>query len=240
MDITNFLVTTGVTFDAGSGASFEKLNDKLVCSFGEYARVVEKPNYVEGNEFWGLVDFVVPSSFSTYAPRFITYDNYQQNPSNTTRIAVMAFRDGSIHLVSNRGQSLRELASTTTKLPFGKRAQLALHVKLGSVSALTELYMDGALLLSSTKPNIDKGTVIGRARLAVDGAAGATSKSITFFRLYSGLSSPLQTERQRVEAQLAEAKIARDAAYTELVSAQNFYSVQQAEVERLEALLATL
>jgi hypothetical protein len=207
--ITDFTkAPASVIFEAGRNSSFEKFPDHLICHWGEYARLWDTPyngdGYQEGNEAWALVDMLTPPTWGAYF-RTAEFDNYPSNPNNTTRIAVAIYKDGTLHLLSNRGDQSHELANGIIKLPNGQRTQIVLHVIFSPVEgiALTQAFVNGALAISTTKPNMDHGSIFQRERVCVDGGGSTTGKSITFFEVYAGPDSPMLTQRQILEAQLA-------------------------------------
>lgn len=190
MNISNFLITPGVSFEPASNATMQRnlLNGSLTCTFGDYARVRETTNLVQGDYIQGLVEMIIPNGYfvagRTWSERWITFDNYQQDAVTTVRLAVMTMRSGNIAIVSNRGDYFGLLAESKVKLPTGRKVQLVLRAYLSANGeADTVALLDGSVVCISHAPNIDAATVIGRARLGVDGARGAVSQNGTFYRM---------------------------------------------------------
>lgn len=188
MYITDFTKTTGVSFEQYRG-EFIKSTDSLTVKFGNYARVSETVNLVEGDYAQASVTICLPESYPfgsrMWSERWINFDNYQQDPRFTVRVALMCQRSGALALVSNRGTEYHLMALSNVVPPLGKDFTLTVQVYFSAVHGLIVGYMDGEKVLYGAGANIDTNTIIGRCRIGVDGASGAGGQTATFRRMVS-------------------------------------------------------
>lgn len=194
--ITNFsTVPSGFMKETSGGAYTIGANGEFIGAFttGGYVRVTcTNITLKKGSEYWIATETLIPSGYfpnSSVSFRLITIDNWNQDTSTPTRIAIHIMRAGRLALLSNRGDTYKPLVETNFVFPLGRRVPVMLHVKLSDINgqALTEAYVDGKLVASSTKANIDASDIFKRIRVGWDGAAQARNKGgFVLYRFEAG------------------------------------------------------
>lgn len=191
MNITDFTTAKGVSFEKYN-AEMTKYPDRLEVKFGNYARVTEQTTLKEYDSAQALVTMRLPASFPIadrlWSWRGICFDNYQQDNYNTVRIGFTFMMNGYMALVSNRGSSksgFHLLALSEEIPPLDVDFTISLQVRFSASHGFVSGFMNGREILYASGANIDKGVIIGRCRIGIDGASGAVGQSATFKRMVS-------------------------------------------------------
>ena len=191
MNITDFTTAKGVSFEKYN-AEIVKYPDRLEVGFGNYARVSETVTLVKNDYAQASVNILLPENYPfgsrKWSERWVTFDNYQQEPKYTVRVALMCMMSGHLAIVSNRGSGndgFHLLALSNIIPPVGREFTLSLQVYFHHVHGLVVGYMDDKEVLYGSGANIEKDTVIGRCRIGIDGASGAVGQSATFRQMVS-------------------------------------------------------
>jgi hypothetical protein len=143
-----------------------------------YQRSVWNVQWVDGDEIWAEAAYFLPTGFLSNIQGqvdLMRWDNWVSHPSDTDWGGVSIY--GSDH----RARLLRfgdgrpnDTLVGPIDLPEGRWFRLTIHQHLsGNTSALSELYVDGALVGSSVAPNT-YGRMIERIRFGIVAIAAGT------------------------------------------------------------------
>jgi hypothetical protein len=155
-------------------------------------RVWKQVNWGNGTDTWYGMALYIPdvAAFCYWNP--MRWDNYKTYGS-TGDVGGLSVEGGKLNVIQNRyGSAERQLISGVT-VPQGRWFWVETHQRFSATDgqALTELYLDGRLVGSSTKGN-SAGRVINHVRFGVVNVAGSCSRpgSVDFDRTSIG-SGPL-------------------------------------------------
>ncbi len=150
-----------------------------------YARTQEEISWKAGDDVWYGASFFLPSGYKSKLQGgndLMRWDNWDTYNSSADFGGVALRSDGRSRILLGKYNSSDSEVTPAFDLPEGRWFHLEVHQKLSTGSdALTEVFLDGKKVASSTKPN-SYGRTITRLRTGmVSIHAGQQTNPLTLF-----------------------------------------------------------
>jgi hypothetical protein len=171
-----------------------------------YSRALFNVRWREGADVWFGAAYLLPRSFTSQMQGevdLLRWDNFPADRVTTDRSGIVLFRgDRRAHLIRQRLGVEDVTLGKPFALPVGRWFWLEVHQRLSrGRGALSEVFLDGRLVTSSTKPN-SYGRTVRRIRfgiVAVDAARQRRPLKLWFDRATVGTRArgPVQSPVRR-------------------------------------------
>ncbi|MEA2347522.1 MAG: Polysaccharide lyase [Thermoleophilaceae bacterium] len=179
-----------------------------------YSRGIFNANYKDGDDLWYGAAYYLPPGFKASMQGqvdLLRWDNYTVDPNQTDRSGIAIYgSDKKARLVRAKLGVEQVPLVGPFDLPEGRWFYLEVHQRLGTKNAVSEVYLDGKKVGSSTQANT-YGRPVTRVRYGlVAMAAGVQTKplSLWFDKATMGSTSsstvPVSAAQETSQSQVAE------------------------------------